>query len=244
MPRFFTPSKNISGDKITLSDKDQLHHICRVLRLKIKDEVMVFDEKTNEYKTEIERITSESIILGIKARKRNAINKNVRITVACAIPKKSKMDEIIDKLTQLGVDRVIPLETERVIVILDEKKKKMRLARWQKIAQSASLQSQRNSLPTIEPIKDINAVLSEAKDSDLKLIPTLFGKRSSLKEVLDKSKSKNILIFIGPEGDFTQKELTLAKKAGCIPVSLGELVLRVDTAAIAAVSFIRLYENS
>ena len=82
------------------------------------------------------------------------------------------------------------------------------------------------------------------KDFDLKLIAALTQERAPLKEVLDKSKAKNILVFIGPEGDFTPEEVDLAKKSGCIPVSLGSLVLRVDTAAIAAASFIMLYENS
>jgi 16S rRNA (uracil1498-N3)-methyltransferase len=244
MQRFYTPSQNISGDKITLSDTNQLHHMQNVLRLEVKDEVMVFDDKTNEYKAEIEKLSSQNAILKIKMRKKNIIDKKIRIAVACALPKKSKIEDIIDKLTQLGVDKIIPLETERVIVKLDDKKKEMRLARWQKIAQNASLQSHRNSLPIIEPLKEIKELLSNSDYFDLKLIPTLLGKRKSLKEILSNFKYKNILILIGPEGDFTAQELILAKQAGCIPVSLGELVLRVDTAAIAVLSFIRLNENN
>jgi len=84
-------------------------------------------------------------------------------------------------------------------------------------------------------------VLAESEDFDLKLIPTLLGERESLKNILTKPKCRNILVLIGPEGDFTPEEVALAKQAGCIPVSLGDLVLRVETAAIAAVSFIRFY---
>jgi len=243
MPRFYVTSQDISGNKITITDKDQVHHIHNVLRLKEKEEVMVFDDKSNEYKTEIVKSSPQSIILKIKEKKKLTITEKACITVACAIPKKAKMDEIVDKLTQLGVDKIIPLETKRVIVNLDEKKKQQRLARWQKIALNASRQSQRNQIPVVSPIKDIKEVLSNLEDFDLKLIPALFGKRRTLREILEKSKAKNILVLIGPEGDFTPEEIALATKAGCIPITLGDLVLRVDTAAIAAAGFIRLYAN-
>ena len=243
MQRFYVTSQDISGNKINLSDKNQLHHMQNVLRLKVKDEVMVFDDKTNEYKAEIEKLSSENVILKIKDRKKEIINKKIRITIACAIPKNSKIDDIIDKLTQLGVDRIIPLKTKRVIVNLDDKKRQTRLLRWRKIAQSACLQSQRNNLPIIDPVRDLKEVLSCAQEFDLKLIPTLFGERKTLKEILQKFQYKNILVFIGPEGDFTPDEVAVAKQAGCIPVSLGDLVLRVETAAIATLSFIRFYAD-
>lgn len=96
----------------------------------------------------------------------------------------------------------------------------------------------------IESVKNLVEVLSSKDEYDLKLIATLSGQRRILKELIAKSKPKNILILIGPEGDFTGREVRLARKAGCIPVSLGKLVLRVETAAVAIVSFIRLYEDS
>ena len=165
----------------------------------------------------------------------------VKITVACAIPKASKMDDIVDKLTQLGVDRIIPLETEREIIKLDKHKRIFRQARWKKIALNASRQSQRNTLPAIESIKNIKELLSQVDAYDLRLIPTLTGIREAFQEILTKAKAKDILVFIGPEGDFTQEEINLAKRAGFIPVSLGDLVLRVETAAVAVASFIRIY---
>ena len=224
MPRLYASSQNISGNKITIADKDQLHHLRDVLRLKAKEEVIVFDDQGCEYITEIENLSSQRVILKIKEKKKNIMRAKPKITIACAIPKKSKLDDIIDKLTQLGVDRIIPLETERVIVNLDEKKKGSKLTRWRKIAQSSRLQSQRNDLPVIDPVMDLKEVLLLAQEFDLKLIPTLLGERKTMKEILQKSQYKNILIFIGPEGDFTQQEVTLARQAGCIPVSLGDLV--------------------
>jgi len=245
MHRFYTTCQNISQDIILISDKNHVHHIRNVLRLKTKEEVVIFDDKGNEYSSIIEKILPKSVIFKIKKRRKSFPQKNkLKITVACAIPKKSKMDEIIDKLTQLGVDRIIPLETQRVVIRLDEHKKILRQKRWQKIAQNASLQSQRNTLPIIESINGIREVLSKTQYFDLKLIPTLTGVRKSLKEVLGNAKPNNILILIGPEGDFSPDEVESAKRAGFIPVSLGELILRVETAAIAVAGFIRLlYED-
>jgi len=246
MHRLYCPSQNISDNKIVIDNKDQIHHAKNVLRLKINEKVIIFDDKGIEYHSILEKILPQSLAFKIQeTNKPVPMLEKIKITVACAIPKASHMDEIIDKLTQSGVQRIIPLETERVIVKLNKHKKILRQERWKKIAFNASLQSQRNTLPILEPIKNIKELLSDAGSFDLKLIPTLIEERKPLKEILEKSKPSNILVIIGPEGDFTPGELISAKKMGCIPVSLGDLVLRVETAAVAVVSFIRLYyENS
>jgi len=245
MHRFPCSSKNISQDKIIIIEKEQLHHMKNVLRLSEDDEVIIFDEKGNEYICLIDKIADTKAILNIKNKLSSKKERGVRITVACAIPKKSKMDDIIDKLTQLGVERVIPLLTERVVVRLDKNKSSLRLARWRKIALNATLQSQRKSVVCIDPLKSMKDLLAESLDEfDLKLIPTLIGERKPLKELLTKTWPKNVLIFIGPEGDFTEEEVTLAMRAGCIPVSLGDLVLRVETAAVAITAYISLSFSS
>ncbi len=246
MHRLYCPSQNISSDKISINDKEQVHHAKDVLRLKVNEEVVVFDDEGNEYRSILEELLPKSMIFQIKDKEKFILNPSkIKITVACAIPKDSRMDEIIDKLTQLGAQRIIPLETVRVIVRLNEHKRILRQDRWKKIAFNASQQSQRNTLPILEPIKGIKQLLLESGAFDLKLIPTLTGERKPLKKIPEKSKARNILVIIGPEGDFTHEEINLAKKAGFIPVSLGDLVLRVETAATAITSFIRLYyENS
>jgi len=243
MQRFFISSRNISHDQAIIEDKKQIHYLKNVLRLKPDTAITIFDENGNEYLCRILSFSGKTA-LEIKKKLSPFRKKNsFKVTIACAIPKNSKMDDIIDKLTQLGVDRIIPLLTKRTIVNLNDKKKETKFMRWQKVIISASQQSQRKTLPILGPITDIQKVLSKTGEFDLKLIPTLLGKRKSLKEIMGKVKYKNILILIGPEGDFSSHEVDLAKRAGCIPVSLGDLVLRVETAAIAAVSFIRLYAN-
>lgn len=242
MHRFFVDPDNISQNKIIIQDKATIHHLKDVLHLGINDEAIACDDKGNEFVCVIKEILKGQATLDIKtARRKPEKENNIKLTFACAIPKKAKMDEIIDKLTQLGVDRIIPLYTERVVVKLNKHKENLRLEKWKKTALVASQQSQRTRLPIIERPQTLERVLAGAQDSDLKLIPALIGRRKALKEVMLKSRPNNILVLIGPEGDFTDEEINIAEKSGCIPVTLGEQVLRVDTAAIAVAGFIQLF---
>jgi 16S rRNA (uracil1498-N3)-methyltransferase len=244
MQRFHIWSQEISGNKIIVSDIKQLHHLKSVLRLKVGEKVTVFDGLSREYVCVVEQ-TYPQFILGIKqSLPADRLLREVRLTIACAIPKKSKMDDIIDKLTQLGVDKIIPLETQRVVIKLDVAKKRLRHQRWEKIALAAAQQSQRKTLPVIEEVKNLAQVLSASVNYDLKLIPALFDRRQSLRQILAETRPKNIIVLIGPEGDFTPQELNLARKADFIPLSLGDLVLRVETAAVAVASYIMLHGSS
>ena len=241
MNRFLVDRINPTDKYIILSDPDQLHHFKDVLRIKPQEKVAVFDRLGNEYLAQVCEIGANLAKLEIK-EKRPLNDLGIQITVACAIPKKVKMDDIVDKLTQLGVACIIPLQTERVVVKLDKQKRIQRFQRWEKIALSAVRQSQRNKFVVIKPVMDFKDVLPGAHDFDLKLIPTLDGARISLKSIFNQAgrQYKTIIVLIGPEGDFTAGEIAQAKDAGFLPVSLGDQVLRVDTAAIAAVSFIKL----
>ncbi len=111
--------------------------------------------------------------------------------------------------------------------------------RWKKIALNASEQSQRKVLPIIDPVRKIEEVINDSDNYDLKLIPALIDERQPINEVLTKSNPKNIIVLIGPEGDFTQEEVNLAKNSGFLAVSLGESVLRVETAAVSVASFLK-----
>lgn len=241
MNRFFIEKIDASGKSVILSDVVQLHHLRDVLRINPGEEVAVFDCSGNEYMAQVLEIGSSSVKFKIK-EKRQPNELDIEITVACAIPKKVKMDDIIDKLTQLGVVCIIPMQTERMIVKLDKQKKLQRLQRWEKIALSAVKQSQRSQIVQIKPVTDFKELLANVKDFDLKLIPTLETQRKTLKNIFNQTarQFKKIMVLVGPEGDFTPQEIFLAKAAGFLPVTLGKQVLRVDTAAIAVVSFIKL----
>jgi len=163
----------------------------------------------------------------------------IQLTIACALPKKG-LDDIIDMLTQLGVARIIPMMTERVVVRMEGRGGQTKLSRWQRLAQAAAEQSQRSDIPEIQAITEFKDVVTKAADYDLKLIPNLEGERKSLNETVQDQSSEKILVLIGPEGDFSPEEVKSAIRAGFIPVSLGNLVLRVDTAAVAVAAYIRM----
>jgi 16S rRNA (uracil1498-N3)-methyltransferase len=241
MNRFFVDKINTVDKYVVLNDLDQLHHLKDVLRIKPGERIAVFDRLSNEYVAQVLEIGSSCVKLEIKEKRPpNALD--IEITVACAIPKKVKMDDIIDKLTQLGVACIIPLQTERVIVKLDKQKKVQRILRWEKISISAVKQSQRTKFVVIKPVTDFKEAIANLEDFDLKLIPTLETERKTLKSIFNQASGpfKKIMVLIGPEGDFTPQEIFWAKSAGFQPVTLGRQVLRVDTAAIAVVSFIKL----
>jgi len=238
--KFFCKNSDVQGEMIAISNIEDIHHIKNVLRLKKGKKVEASDESGNVYACEVFQI-DDKVHLIIKNKIPPAEKQGIELTLAVAIPKKAKIDDIIDKLVQLGARRVIPLKTERVIVKLDKQKEASRFLRWKKIALSAAKQCKRIDLPVIEPVKSFKEVVESSGEFDLKLIPYLEGERKSMKDILDKFSGKKILVLIGPEGDFSEEEVNLALSAGFIPITLGDLVLRVDTAAISAASFIRLY---
>ena len=244
MPRLYYPRESIRGQHIFINQRKQIHYLCDVLRLEVNDDVFVFDGKAHEYHCQIQEASKQGIKLLIKEEVKMKSRRNINLTIACALPRQSsRFDDLVDKLSQLNVYRIIPMITERVIVRWDAKQRQRHYQRWQRIAQQACIQSGRNILPIIEPIKQMNQILTNLESYELKLIPTLMGRRKNLKDIISDSLPKSSLILIGPEGDFTKQELTQAENAGSSPVFLGDLVLRVDTAAIAIAAFLRLYER-
>jgi 16S rRNA (uracil1498-N3)-methyltransferase len=237
MHRFYI-EQNITGSQAFISDPEQLHHLRDVLRLKVGSEITILDAGGNAYLGSIAEFARERAVIQISQRIPAPLKK-YKITIACAVPKKSAMDDIIDKLTQLDVDTIIPLQTERVIVKL-ENNPAGRLERWRKIARSAAEQSQRSTLPEVSRLMDLKEVLAQSDQYDLKLIPTLNGARKTLKESLNGSQLSRVLVLIGPEGDFTPAEIEQAVGKGFQPISLGDTVLRVETAAIVIASFFKL----
>jgi 16S rRNA (uracil1498-N3)-methyltransferase len=134
------------------------------------------------------------------------------------------------------------METMLVIKRVHKERQGGLLRRWEKIALNSSQQSQRTILPVIEEVTHFGAVLEKYAGHDVKLIPTLSGERITLREALSKVKGHaTILLLIGPEGDFSPEEVSLAQRYGCLSLTLGKRVLRVETAAVAVVSFLQLF---
>ncbi len=237
MHRFWVDS--VPGqESITISDPGQLHHLKDVLRLATNEEITVFDGRGHECLCALSQFNEKRMILTVKSRKIISLPK-VKVTVACALPKKG-LDDIVDKLTQLGVSRIIPMMTERVVVRTEGRGAQVKLNRWQRLAQTAAEQSQRGDVPEVQPITEFKEIIEHSEGYDLKLIPNLGGDRKNLNEIVTNTSFGSILVLIGPEGDFTPDEVDTAIKVGFIPVSLGSLVLRVDTAAVAVASYIKM----
>jgi len=261
--RFFV--ENIDGKTITI-EGSEAHHIKNVLRKKTGDAVFLFDGKGNEYKAEIVSIPcrgdfsrpASSVKLKIVTKTKKDTEPKIKINLYQSIPKLKKFDFIIEKSTELGVSKIIPVISERTqFVILspansgiNSAKNLKKLNRWQKIALSASKQCGRTVVPEICSVTNFqDAVKSvcagENPSKSISLIPWECEQKNTLKTVLQSnSLISNLLslnLFIGPEGGFSNSEIELACKYGVIPVTLGKRVLRSETAPIVVISNI-LYE--
>ena len=237
MNRVYCLSSCKKGESIEITDTEQLHHL-HVLRVEPGEILAAFDEKGNEYRARLARISRSLAVLAVEETAAPRKPSAPFLTVACAIPKKSHFDDIVDKLTQVGVDSIIPMVTERVIVRMDKADAARRQKRWEKIAFNASLQSQRTTVPAVSPARDFQSVIAGADGHALKLIATLVPGRKKLKELLVLPRPTGVLALIGPEGDFSPTETRLAVGAGFVPVSFGDNVLRVETAAVYIASII------
>lgn len=241
MSRFYVPPECVADGKIIIRGKE-LHHAKDVMRLAAGDAIAVFDGTGKEYHGVIQKADKEQMIIAIEKTLEQKTG-GCRLTLVQALPKSDKMDLIVEKATELGVEKIIPTLTERTIVRPDTKKENLKVERWRKIALVAAKQCGRTTIPEVMPITEFEDSLKALNDSEIKIIPCLYENTKAFKEILRGQKckvlrqqGKSAVIFIGPEGDFTKKEIEEAKAIGAIPVSLGNEVLRSETAAICALS--------
>ncbi|MBI5400464.1 16S rRNA (uracil(1498)-N(3))-methyltransferase [Candidatus Saganbacteria bacterium] len=227
MPRFFVPRAALSN--ITGSD---VHHIKNVLRLKPGDPIELCDSSGKVYDARILEINDDRINYRIISEKPTAAESPIKVTLAQCLPKGKKMDLIIQKATELGVAKIIPVLSERAISIGEKP------ARWQKIARAAAEQSNRAIIPEVRAAISFKDLLPLAENFDLALIPWELEKERTLKNILNKKKPAQILILIGPEGGFSQTEVKLAQAASFISITLGPRILRAETAGLAALAMI------
>ena len=224
----------IAKDQLPIIRGSDAHHLKNVLRSRIGDEIELFDGSGMVYLAKITKIEKDSIITEIISQHRSENEPKVKITLAQALPKGNKMDFIVEKCVELGVSKIIPMLTERTIG------KAVKFERWQKLAKEAAEQSGRAIVPSIEPLMNFAEVLKLKAQFDLFLIPWELEKERTLKSALTIQQSNNptILLLIGPEGGFSQKEVEAAKKAGFTSISLGKRILRTETAGMAAIAII------
>lgn len=209
------------------------------MRLKKEDKILAFDGTGRVYQGRILDTTDKKVCIQIERMLEEQQASNLEITLAQALPKGNKMDYIVEKATELGVDTIIPVVTSRTIVKLDQARFTRRRMRWARLVLAAAKQCGRRTIPQLKTLTPWPKLLSCLDDFDLKLLFSLSEKAENLKDVLRlQKKVKKIALFIGPEGDFTAEEIRMARDAGSLVVSLGKNVLKSDTACISALAMI------
>jgi 16S rRNA (uracil1498-N3)-methyltransferase len=264
MHRFYIAPEDWNPDSLILKGAEA-HHARDVLRLKPGGRAVVFNGRGHEITTEVGKVTGGEILLR-KLHEARMSPLSCHITLAQAIPKGKNMDLIVQKAVEIGAAEIAPLISERTIVHLEAKEAAQKQAKWQQVAIEAAKQCGQNWLPRVHLPKtprdfflageagvssaqhsrtqptSISAGPPQSRGRDLRLIGSLQSDAVHLKTVLADYEHEHhirpasVLMCIGPEGDFTPAELNLARSNGCRPITLGPIILRVETAAIYCLS--------
>lgn len=239
MYHFYVEPEAVTKDTVRITGGD-VNHIKNVLRMHPQDEIIVLDGAGMEYRCKIETISEEVITRVLEAKKTEA-ELSVRLLLFQGLPKKDKMELIIQKAVELGVSEIIPVLTKRTVVKLEDKKKEQKkLERWQAIAEAAAKQSGRGSIPKVREAVKFTEAVKMAAALDEALIPYELaeGMEEARERVRGLHDKKTVGIFIGPEGGFEEDEIALATKAGIHPITLGKRILRTETAGLCILSVI------
>ena len=216
--------KNINGNEIKITDKSDCNHIRNVFRLGAGDDVRIVDGEF-EYITEIKEISGKEIKLKIIQKNNDDYSLKINIDAAIGILKNEKMNMSIKKLTEIGINRIIPLQTERVVVKINEKKEK-----WDITVKEALKQCKGVKFTEIAPITKLQSINYELYDKIVYAYEESC-ENASLADIIDEN-DNNILYIVGPEGGMTKEETLFLKEKGAIEISLGKRILRAETAAI------------
>jgi len=242
MHRFYLPPEHCAGESLRL-DGREAHHALQVLRLQHGELVTVLDGIGNSFICTVEAVSRNAATLAISL-KNFVPAPPVAVTLLVGVPKGKIIESLIQKAVELGVRRIVPLLTERVVTQLDDDGVEGKRAKWQQVAIEAIKQCGAVWLPTVEAPTPIGSFLERREKFDLSLVGALQKERRQPREILrefqtsQNRRPQSIAIWIGPEGDFTPAELQAIQAAGASPITLGNLTLRVETAAIYCLSFL------
>ena len=240
MHRFYLPPELCRGDIIQLPE-NEAHHAARVLRVEAGECVTILDGAGHVIDCEVREVTKRNVTLTV-LKKTFSPPLPCQITLIQAMPKPKALDYIVQKATELGAARIVPLLTERVIAHVDERSAPDKAAKLQPVAIEAIKQCGSPWLTKIEPPVSLKNILARLEPFELSLVASLQNGSQHPREFIQKFRDahkrlpKTACIWIGPEGDFTPAEMELILGSGALPVTLGSLVLRSDTAAIYGLS--------
>ena len=239
MYKFFVEPSAVVEHQIMITG-DDVNHIKNVLRMQKAEQVYVSVGDECEYLCEIAELEDEQVLLNILDMYKSARELKSKITLFQCLPKGDKMETIIQKAVELGAYRIVPVMSSRVIVKLDEKKAKKKVERWNAISESAAKQSKRNVIPEVLTPVSFKEAIAMAGDLEGTIIPYenakgIAGARATIEDI---KSCGSIGVLIGPEGGFSQEEVELATSAGVIPITLGNRILRTETAGLCALSIL------
>ncbi|MBR5315947.1 MAG: 16S rRNA (uracil(1498)-N(3))-methyltransferase [Firmicutes bacterium] len=242
--RIFTDAANIGDKYIKITDKGDIKHMTKVMRLSEGDTVDVSDSMEWEYTAEIVSVDPEEVVLAIVDKQKFAREPEVRVTLFQGVPKAGKMETIIQKCVELGVHAIVPVFMERTVVV-EKGNFGKKLDRWQKISDEAVKQCKRGMIPQIEDQMSFKEMLPVLADYDLILFPyeneTGYSIKDCLRNIPADQKPQTVAIVIGPEGGFSDKEAELMDENNAVRVTLGKTILRTETAGMAALAM-TMYE--
>lgn len=242
MHRFYLPPNEWHADALLLTGAEA-HHAGNVLRLQPGGRAILFDGCGREATAEIIALDSAGIHLRV-FHETVTPPLRCRITLAQAIPKGKNMDLIVQKAVEIGAAEIVPLLSARTVVQLDSESASQKQAKWQAVAIEAAKQCGQNWLPQVRSPRSPNDFFAAAARYDLQLIGSLQSGALHLKKILAEyeqahgARPASVLMVVGPEGDFTPAEIALARTHGCQPLTLGPIILRVETAAIYCLSIL------
>ncbi len=238
MPRFYLPDPHIENDLLTIKG-NEARHIRRSLRLRVGDEIVVFDGSGKEYEGRIVREEPTSVVIEVKNLISCLQDSFLEITLAQSLLKGEKMDYLVQKATELGVKKIVPFYSSRSVPLLEREKKVERRRRWERIAIEASKQCGRGFVPEIECPCDFSEMLSSVPPESLRLILYEGGGRR-LKEVLKEGKDlRRIFFVVGPEGGMSPEEIEQSKERGFFQVFMGKRIMRSETASLCLLSILQ-----
>ena len=235
MHRFYLPEEDCREDSLTLTGAEA-HHAIGVLRIKRGEHVAVLDGAGREFFCAVRAVERKAVTLAIDQIQTSPAPQ-CPVTLAQGIPKGKLFDAIIQKATELGAARIIPLLSERVSAHLDEDGVKHKHEKWRQTAIEAVKQCGRRWLPQVEPAMTLPALLARHDDVGLSLLGSLQKDARHPRGYFDPL-PKSVRLWIGPEGDFSPGEVRLIQESGALPITLGRLVLRSDTAALYALAVV------
>ncbi|WP_251032783.1 16S rRNA (uracil(1498)-N(3))-methyltransferase [Bacillus sp. ISL-7] len=243
MQRYFVKQR-ANGDRFLIDEEDR-HHIVKVMRMQLGDQIICVDPEGKQAVCALAEITDTSVVADVVQWKDIGSELPISITIASGLPKGDKLEWIIQKGTELGAHQFLPFSAARSVVKWDEKKAAKKIDRWQKIAKEAAEQSHRAFLPEVSSAISFKELLSKSKDFDYKLVAfeeeSRNGETSVFASTLNKmSKGNSLLLVFGPEGGLSDAEVQQLKNNDFAVCGLGPRILRTETAplyALAAISY-------